>query len=122
MSGRDKAVRKMRYPDVHEFSSLESKSAVVKNCVDSPVYLGLLLPVYNDFYLNKQSLISIIMFLDIIHRLVFCLKCRPVYISKHNVSETGFYLRPQVKLILLGPIDRASPHIAVARPYTCGAS
>jgi hypothetical protein len=27
------------------------------------------------------------MFLDIIHLLVFCLNCRPVYISKHNVSE-----------------------------------
>jgi hypothetical protein len=30
-----------------------------------------------------------VMFLDIIHR--------PVYISKHNVSETGFCLRLQVK-------------------------
>jgi hypothetical protein len=29
------------------------------------------------------------MFLDIVHR--------PVYISKHNVSETGFCLRRQVK-------------------------
>jgi hypothetical protein len=47
------------------------------------------------------------MFLDIIHRLVFCLKCRPVYISKYNVSDTGFYLRLQVKPTLLGPIDRA---------------
>jgi hypothetical protein len=26
-----------------------------------------------------------------------CLNCRPVYILKHNVSETGFYLRLQVK-------------------------
>jgi hypothetical protein len=51
------------------------------------------------------------MFLDIIQCLVFCLKCRPVYISKHNVSETGFYLRPQVKPTLLGTIDRASPHL-----------
>jgi hypothetical protein len=51
------------------------------------------------------------MFLDIIHHLVFCLKCRPVYISKHNVSETGFYQRPQVKPTLLGPKDRANPHL-----------
>jgi hypothetical protein len=51
------------------------------------------------------------MFLDIIHRLVFCLKRRPVYISKHNVLDTGLYLRPQVKPTLLGPIDRASPHL-----------
>jgi hypothetical protein len=44
-----------------------------------------------------------ITFLDIIHRLVICLKCRPVYISKHNVSETGFCLRPQVSLSLRMP-------------------
>jgi hypothetical protein len=48
-----------------------------------------------------------ITFLDIIHRLVSCLKCRPVYISKHNFSETGFYLRPHVKPTQLGTIDRA---------------
>jgi hypothetical protein len=53
----------------------------------------------------------IIMFLDIIHCLVFYLKCRPVYISKHNVSETGFYLRPQVKPTQLGPLDRANPYL-----------
>jgi hypothetical protein len=38
-----------------------------------------------------------IIFLDIIYR--------PVYISKHDVSETGFYFRLQVKPILLGQID-----------------
>jgi hypothetical protein len=38
------------------------------------------------------------MFLDIIHR--------PVFISKHNVSETAFCLLLQVKLIQLGAIDR----------------
>jgi hypothetical protein len=41
---------------------------------------------------------------------IFYLKF-PVYISKPNVSETGFYLRPQVKPTQLGPIDRASPHL-----------
>jgi hypothetical protein len=51
------------------------------------------------------------MYLDIIHRLVFCLKCRPVYIPKHNVSETEFHLRPRVKPSQLGRIKRASPHI-----------
>jgi hypothetical protein len=40
------------------------------------------------------------MFLDIIHR--------PVYILKHNVSETGFCFRLQVKLTQLGPIDTAA--------------
>jgi hypothetical protein len=40
-----------------------------------------------------------IMFLDVIQR--------PVYISKQNVSETGFCLRLQVKPTQLGPIDRA---------------
>jgi hypothetical protein len=56
------------------------------------------------------------MFLDIIHHLVFCLKCRPV-ISKHNVSETGFYLCPQVKPTLLGPIDRASLEMGTSSVY-----
>jgi hypothetical protein len=51
---------------------------------------------------------TIITFLDVIHRLVFCLKCRPVYISKRNVSETGFCLRPQVEPTQLVPIDRAT--------------
>jgi hypothetical protein len=43
------------------------------------------------------------MFLDIIHRLVFIRKHRPVYFSKHNVSETGFSLRLQVKPTIKGP-------------------
>jgi hypothetical protein len=43
------------------------------------------------------------MFLDIIHR--------PAYISKHDVSETGFYLRLQVKPTQFGPIDRASLYL-----------
>jgi hypothetical protein len=38
------------------------------------------------------------MFLDIIHR--------PVYFSKHNVTETGFSRRLQVKPTQLGQIDR----------------
>jgi hypothetical protein len=41
---------------------------------------------------------------------LFYLKHRPVYISKHNVSETGFCLRLHVKSTQLGPIDRASPY------------
>jgi hypothetical protein len=40
------------------------------------------------------------MILHIIHR--------PVYISEHNVSETGFCLRLQVNSTQLGPIHRAS--------------
>jgi hypothetical protein len=35
----------------------------------------------------------------------FYLKYRYVYISKHDVSETAFYLRLQVKLTQLDPID-----------------
>jgi hypothetical protein len=46
------------------------------------------------------------MFLDIIHHPVFIWKHRPVYFSKHDVSETGFCLRLQVKATQLGPIDR----------------
>jgi hypothetical protein len=40
-----------------------------------------------------------------------CLKCRPVYISKHKVSETGFCLRLQVNPTQLGSINRASPYL-----------
>jgi hypothetical protein len=43
------------------------------------------------------------MFLDIIHR--------PVYISEHNVSETGLCLLLQVKPTQLAPIDRASGYL-----------
>jgi hypothetical protein len=42
------------------------------------------------------------MFLDIIHRRVCIKKHRPLYISKHNVSETGFCLCLQVKPTQLG--------------------
>jgi predicted nucleic acid-binding protein len=34
-----------------------------------------------------------------------------LYLSKHNVSETGFCLRLQVKPTQLGPIDRASSYL-----------
>jgi hypothetical protein len=39
------------------------------------------------------------------------LKRRPVYVSEHNVSETGFCLRLLVVRTQLGPIDRASPYL-----------
>jgi hypothetical protein len=48
------------------------------------------------------------MLLDIIHR--------PIYFSKHNVSETGLFLRLQVKPTQLGPVDRASPYLRVPIP------
>jgi hypothetical protein len=52
----------------------------------------------------KQELHSTnIIFFDIIHR--------PVYDSKHDVSETGFCLRLQAKPTHLGPIDTASPYL-----------
>jgi hypothetical protein len=43
-----------------------------------------------------------IMFLDIIHHPVSISKHRFVYISKHNVSETGFCLCLHVKPTQLG--------------------
>jgi hypothetical protein len=55
----------------------------------------------------QEAIRTNITFLDIIDRL--CLKCRPVCVSKHNVSETGFYLLLQVEPIQLGPIDRGIP-------------
>jgi hypothetical protein len=51
------------------------------------------------------------MFLDIIYRPVFIYKHRPVYITKLNVSDAGFYLSLQVKPTLLGPKFRASPYL-----------
>jgi hypothetical protein len=38
-------------------------------------------------------------------------------LRKYNVSEIGFYLRPQVKPTQLGPIDRASPYLRILRSY-----
>jgi hypothetical protein len=35
----------------------------------------------------SENIAAIIMFLDIIHRLVFCLKCCPVYISKQTFRK-----------------------------------
>jgi hypothetical protein len=51
------------------------------------------------------------MFLDIIHRPAFIQTHRPVYIRKHNVSETALCLRLQVEPTQLGSIDRASPYL-----------
>jgi hypothetical protein len=48
------------------------------------------------------------MFLVIIHR--------PVYITEHNVSETGFSLRLQMEPTQLGPIHRASPYLRTPVP------
>jgi hypothetical protein len=60
----------------------------------------------NCYEISQQTLL-----LDIIHRPLFIKKHRPVYFSKHNVSETEFCLRLQIKPTQLGPIDRASPYI-----------
>jgi hypothetical protein len=40
----------------------------------------------------------------------------PVYFSKHNVSETGFYFGLRVKPTQLGQIDRASPYFRTPVP------
>jgi hypothetical protein len=50
------------------------------------------------------------MLLDIIRRSVLS-KNTVLFIFQHNVSETRFCLRLQVKPIQLGPIDRASPRL-----------
>jgi hypothetical protein len=47
--------------------------------------------LYNLVQNVRYNIRTIFMFLDIIYCLVFCLKYHPVYISKHNVSETGFF-------------------------------
>jgi hypothetical protein len=45
-----------------------------------------------------------------------CLNHRPLYISNHDVSETGLSLRLQVKPTQLGPIDRASLYFRTPVP------
>jgi hypothetical protein len=59
------------------------------------------------------------MFLGIIHH--------PLFIQKHNVSETGFCFRLQVKPTQLGRIYRASPCLlfpedgdGIPSPKCCG--
>jgi hypothetical protein len=69
-----------------------------------PVTVRLLYLIHSTFFI-----LTSIMFLDIIHRPVYFLKDRPAYFSKHNVSETGFCSRPEVKPTQLGPIDRVVP-------------
>jgi hypothetical protein len=44
-------------------------------------------------------------------------KHRSVYISKHNVSETGFCLRLHVRPTQLGPFDTASPYLRTRNGY-----
>jgi hypothetical protein len=46
----------------------------------------------------------------------FCIEHRPIFISIHNVSETGFCLLFQVKPTQFGPIDRASPYLRTPVP------
>jgi hypothetical protein len=56
--------------------------------------------------MNNRKTIQVhtnIMFLDIIYR--------PVFIYKHNFSETEFCLRLQVKPTQLVPINRISPDL-----------
>jgi hypothetical protein len=43
-------------------------------------------------------------------------KSRSFHFSKHNVSDTGFCLRLQVKPTQLGLIDRASPYLRTPVP------
>jgi hypothetical protein len=48
--------------------------------------------------------------------MILGIKHRPVYISKHNVSNTGVCLRLHVEPNQLGPIDRASPYLRAPAP------
>jgi hypothetical protein len=68
----------------------------------------LLLRILLDLVLEFIFIYTNIMFLDIIHRIVFILK--------HNVSETGFCLRIHLKSIQLGTIGRASPYFGTPVP------
>jgi hypothetical protein len=56
-----------------------------------------------QWWFGYTNMITNIMFLGIIHR--------PVHISKHKFSETGFSLRLLVKPTQLGQINRASRYL-----------
>jgi hypothetical protein len=60
---------------------------------------------FRGYRVQQDSQNTNIMFLVIIYR--------PVYISKLNVSETGFCLRLQVKRTHLSSIDRARTYVYV---------
>jgi hypothetical protein len=65
--------------------------------------------VNDDLYIISKSLwrwyiSTSIMFLDIIHRLIY-LKKPSSFFFRHKVSETGFCPLPQVKPTQLGPIN-----------------
>jgi hypothetical protein len=64
------------------------------------------------WFSQQTSIISTIVFLDIIQY--------PVFTETHNVSETAFCLRLQVEPIQLGPVDRASPYLRTPAPTQDG--
>jgi hypothetical protein len=75
-------------------------------CMYVCMYVYVCVCVYVCIYAFMHAwLIKMTKLLDIIHRLFF--------IKTHDVSETGVFLRHQVKRkpVLLGPIDRASPYL-----------
>jgi hypothetical protein len=60
---------------------------------------------------NRMTVVTLFIIIQILcfWTLSIVFVYRHLYFSKHNVSETGFCLRLQVKSAQLGPIDRASP-------------
>jgi hypothetical protein len=72
---------------------------------------------YIDKPQQQEPFSANIMFLDIIHRPVFTQKHSPVYFSKHNFSETGFCLRPQVKHTQLAPGTNSIDWAQLSRFY-----
>jgi hypothetical protein len=71
------------------------------------------------FGLKTTQLVQLLCFWTLSIILSLSKKHRPVYFSKHNVSETGFCLCLQVKPTQLGPIDRTSPYLRTSL-YTMG--
>jgi hypothetical protein len=70
---------------VAQFVRIIKKEAVL-------IYMAIFYPVLYDVVSISLSNSTNIMFWVIIHRLVFIYKHRPVYFSKHNVSETRLSL------------------------------
>jgi hypothetical protein len=64
-----------------------------------------------EFDISMKRVRTNITFLDNYPSSCLNLKHRTVYLSKHNVSDTGFDLHLQVRPTQLGPIDRITPYL-----------
>jgi hypothetical protein len=95
----------LKYPPPQEITRHISIIFAILGFQPNPLQRILYLKLNRSFYVYKCYVSG--------HYPSSCLylKKSPDYFSKHNVSETGFCLRLQVKPTQLSPIDRVSPYL-----------